>query len=139
MQHPWMKLIRMLDLRTMTFEDSMEKSLYGLVWPLKEKSEEWCIFFKYFGGRSGWIGNRFNSCVFRSSVRTKRWTWQILIVIANIFKLVLGSPLQYSCLENPRDRGAWWAAIYGVAQSQIRLKRLSSSRPSAKGFKHSLT
>ena len=38
-----------------------------------------------------------------------------------------GNPLQYSCLENPRDRGAWWAAIYGVAQSQTRLKRLSSS------------
>ena len=33
-----------------------------------------------------------------------------------------GNPLQYSCLENPRDRGAWWAAISGVAQSQIRLK-----------------
>ena len=38
-----------------------------------------------------------------------------------------GNPLQYSCLENPRDAGAWWAAIYGVAQSRIRLKRLSSS------------
>ena len=38
-----------------------------------------------------------------------------------------GSPLQYSCLENPRDRGAWWAAVYGVTQSQTRLKRLSSS------------
>ena len=35
--------------------------------------------------------------------------------------------LQCSCLENPRDRGAWWAAIYGVAQSQTRLNRLSSS------------
>ena len=33
-----------------------------------------------------------------------------------------GTPLQYSCLENPRDRGAWWAAIYGVAQSWKRLK-----------------
>ena len=32
-----------------------------------------------------------------------------------------GTPLQYSCLENPRDRGASWAAIYGVAQSQTRL------------------
>ena len=32
-----------------------------------------------------------------------------------------------SCLENPRDGGAWWAAIYGVAQSRTRLKRLSSS------------
>ena len=34
--------------------------------------------------------------------------------------------LQCSCLENPRDGGAWWAAVYGVAQSQTRLKRLSS-------------
>ena len=39
-----------------------------------------------------------------------------------------GNPLQCSCLENPRDRGAWWAVIYGVAQSQIRLKQRSSSR-----------
>ena len=38
-----------------------------------------------------------------------------------------GNPLQYSCLENPRDRGAWWAAVYGVAQSRTRLKRLSNS------------
>ena len=38
-----------------------------------------------------------------------------------------GTPLQYSCLENPTDGGAWWAAVHGVAQSRIRLKRLSSS------------
>ena len=38
-----------------------------------------------------------------------------------------GNPLQCSCLENPRGRGACWAAIYGVAQSQTRLKQLSSS------------
>ena len=38
-----------------------------------------------------------------------------------------GNPLQCSCLENPRDRGAWWAAVSGVAQSRTRLKRLSSS------------
>ena len=38
-----------------------------------------------------------------------------------------GNPLQCSCLENPRDREAWWAAIYGVTQSWTRLKRLSSS------------
>ena len=38
-----------------------------------------------------------------------------------------GKPLQCSCLENPRDRGAWWAAVYGVAQSRTWLKRLSSS------------
>ena len=33
-----------------------------------------------------------------------------------------GNPLQCSCLENPRDGGAWWAAIYGVAQNRTRLK-----------------
>ena len=44
-----------------------------------------------------------------------------------------GNPPQCSCLENPRDGGAWWAAVYGVAQSRTRLKRLSSSsiRPKA--------
>ena len=38
-----------------------------------------------------------------------------------------GNPLQCSCLENPRDGRAWWAAVYGVAQNRTRLKRLSSS------------
>ena len=38
-----------------------------------------------------------------------------------------GNPLQCSCLENPRDGGAWWAAVYGVTQSWTQLKRLSSS------------
>ena len=41
-----------------------------------------------------------------------------------------GNPQLYSCLENPRNRGAWWAAVYGVAQSRTRLKRLSSSSSS---------
>ena len=43
-----------------------------------------------------------------------------------------GNPLQCSCLENPRDGRSWWAAIYEVAQSQTRLKRLSSSRSSSR-------
>ena len=38
-----------------------------------------------------------------------------------------GNPLQCSCLENPRDGGAWWPAVYGVAQSRTPLKQLSSS------------
>jgi len=42
-----------------------------------------------------------------------------------------GNPLQCSCLENPRDSRAWWAAIYGVTQSRTRLKRLSSSGSSS--------
>ena len=51
-----------------------------------------------------------------------------------------GNPLQYSCLENPRDRGAWWAPVYGVAQSRTRLTQLSSitqhksQHPWAEGF-----
>ena len=53
-----------------------------------------------------------------------------------------GNPLQCSFLENPRDGGAWWAAIYGVAQSWTRLKRLSSSSlayPLQPGRSHSLS
>ena len=41
-----------------------------------------------------------------------------------------GNPLQCSCLKNPMDRGTWWAAVYGVAQSWTRLKWLSSSSSS---------
>ena len=48
-----------------------------------------------------------------------------------------GSPLQCSCLENPRDGGAWWAAVFGVAQSRTRLRRLSSSS-SAKSMRTAL-
>ena len=43
-----------------------------------------------------------------------------------------GNPLQWSCLENPRDGGAWWAAVYGVTQGRTRLKRLSSSSSTVK-------
>ena len=46
-----------------------------------------------------------------------------------------GNPLQCSCLENPRDTGAWWADIYEVTQSWTRLKRLSSSHSSSSRFK----
>ena len=45
-----------------------------------------------------------------------------------------GNPLQCSCLENPRDGGAWWAAVYGVAQSWTQLKQISSSRSSSVFF-----
>ena len=40
---------------------------------------------------------------------------------------VTGNPCQCSCLENPRDGGAWWAAVHGATQSWTRLKRLSSN------------
>ena len=45
-----------------------------------------------------------------------------------------GDPLQCSCLENPKDDGAWWATVYGVAQSRTRLKRLSSSSSNVGSF-----
>ena len=47
-----------------------------------------------------------------------------------------GNPLQCSCLENPRDGGAWWAAVHWVAQSRTRLKRLSSSSSSRLVWMH---
>ena len=40
-----------------------------------------------------------------------------------------GNPLQYSCLENPMDRGAWWATVHGVTMSQTRVKQLSMHTP----------
>ena len=46
-----------------------------------------------------------------------------------------GNPFQCSCLENPRDGGVWWAAVYGVAQGWTRLKRLSSSSSSRQHIK----
>ena len=68
-----------------------------------------------------------------SHIYTKRWL--LFCVKCTPIKRSLksnlgegnGNPLQYSCLENPVDRGAWWAAVHGVTQSRTRLKRLSSS------------
>ena len=48
----------------------------------------------------------------------------------------MANPLQHSCLENPRDGGAWWAAVSGVAQRRTRLKRLSSSSSSRRYCKN---
>ena len=47
-----------------------------------------------------------------------------------------GNPLQCSCLENPRDWGAWWADVYGVTQSQTRLKQLSSKEGERQGWQN---
>ena len=54
------------------------------------------------------------------------WDWHIYTTIFKI-REGNGNPLQYSCLENPRDRGAWWTVIRGVAQGRTWLKQLSSS------------
>ena len=50
-----------------------------------------------------------------------------------------GNPLQCSCLENPKDGEAWWAAVYGVTQSRTRLKRLSSSSSSSSSDQFTVT
>ena len=50
-----------------------------------------------------------------------------------------GNPLHCSCLENPRDRAAWWAAVYGVAQSRTRLQQLSSSSNTTQKLKTIVT
>ena len=60
------------------------------------------------------------------------WFWKLSLHLnlnshAICFGEGNGTPLQYSCLENPMDGGAWWATVHGVAKSRTRLKRLSSS------------
>ena len=51
---------------------------------------------------------------------------KVMTNLDSVFGEGKGTPLQYSCLENPMDGGAWWASVYGVAQSRTRRKRLSS-------------
>ena len=58
-----------------------------------------------------------------SCIQAVSFVWVLTIW----YSLGLVHPLQCSCLESPRDGGAWWAAIYGVAQSRTQLKWLSSS------------
>ena len=54
--------------------------------------------------------------------RGKREVFGVVFSVFQIDKIEIRYPLQCSCLENPRDRGAWWAAVCGVAQSRTRLK-----------------
>ena len=74
----------------------------------------------------------FAFCILHITLPTK-----VCLVKAMVFPVVVygcgegnGNPLQYSCLENPMGGGAWWAAVYGVAQSWTQLKRLGSSSSS---------
>ena len=69
-----------------------------------------------------------NSWIATAPSKEWRWTWYLIWAELGIWTGEgNGNPLQYSCLENPVDSGAWWAAVYGVAHSQTRLKWLSSS------------
>ena len=60
-----------------------------------------------------------------------RWTWLKRLSMHACIGEGNGNPFQYSCLEKTRDRGAWWAAVYGVSQSRTRLERLSSRSSSS--------
>ena len=101
------------------------KLLIGLKWPFQQR-RQWHPTPALLPGKShGW----------RSLVGCCLWGRTELDTIERLhFHFSLwcigegnGNPLQCSFLENPRDRGAWWAAVYGVAQSRTQLKRLSSS------------
>ena len=84
------------------------------------------FFFKKNQGFPGGSRGKESSCQCRRSKRHRCIAWVgISPGVGN------GNLLQYSCLENPRDGGAWWAAVYGVAQSWTQLKRLSSSSSSS--------
>ena len=58
----------------------------------------------------------------QGKIRIIIWKNKIQYIKVPTFGEGNGNPLQCSCLENPRDGGAWWAAVYGVAQSRTRLK-----------------
>ena len=81
-----------------------------------------------------WLGYPKGDAGFISGYHIGRYMMSLCPIPGNVKGLSVegnGNPLQCSCLENPRDGGAWWAAVYGVAQSRTRLKRLSSSSSSA--------
>ena len=73
----------------------------------------------------GWLGDYIIQFVWIALVYT--YSSGILLIAPTSITVGEGdgTPLRYSCLENPRDGGSWWAAIYGVTQSRTRLKRLS--------------
>ena len=68
------------------------------------------------------------SLVTVSASQTQKF-WLILLPTASTAGEGNGTPLQYSCLENPMDRGAWWAAVHGVAKSWTRLSDFTSTFP----------
>ena len=103
------------------------EGIYHLLWRRKWQPTPVFLPRESRGQRS--LGSALHR-VIQSRTRLKQLSVHVCIGEGN------GNPLQYSCLENPRERGAWWAAIYGVAQSQTWLKRLSSSssNSSSKGM-----
>ena len=89
----------------------------------------WFIYLVKVRPSIGWqllIGKILKGC---SNYNWETSPW-IIIWLGSIIGEGNGNPLQCSCLENPRDRGAGWAAVYGVTQGQTQRKWLSSSSSS---------
>ena len=86
-----------------------------------------CLDEVSYTGYYWWLGDA-GSCI---QVVSFVWVVTIWYSVWIVLGEGNGTPLQCSCLENPRDGGAWWAAVYGVAQGWTRLKRLSSSSSSS--------
>ena len=124
----------------------------GMKWKTPRFPSSWCFVLRFVmrGGRVGWrrqwhptpVHLSGKSHGWRSLVGCSPWGHEESDMTAWLhfhFSLSCigegnGSPLQCSCLENPRDGGAWWVAVYGVAQSRTRLKQLSSSSSSRVGW-----
>ena len=99
--------------------------------------EKWAINIYIF--KNIWIVNRRHKSKTVYSISESKYWYTDITWYRNSVKMCAcillgegnGNPLQYSCLETPRDRGALWAAVYGVAQSRTWLKWLSSSSSSS--------
>ena len=85
----------------------------------------WCLLRKMIkvslGHLSAWVfAILLTDFIFNTYCKTQKLEWGITTPLI-LYGEGNGNPLQYSCLENPMDRGAWWATIYGVAKSRTRL------------------
>ena len=112
-----------------------KKTRDTLCFKVAEMEKQWCFF--YYSFLQSYQLTQFTSSVFCPWKKFMNLLCDICLGLhcpphcGNYHTLCPGegngNPLQCSCLENPRDGGAWWAAVSGVAQSRTRLKRLSSS------------
>jgi len=93
------------------------QSSLGWPWRTRFLLWRWCVWTGWFV-RGRWMSYMYS------------WSLNLWSSLSSAVGEGNGNPLQCSCLENPRDGGAWWAAVYGVAQSRTWLKQLSSSSSS---------
>ena len=106
----------------------MSKGCKGLTDPLPQYTFYKVIgLVRRFSGRRNRSSSRIHCCyiVVGTEFKEKHILEQDELFCCVIISSGNGNPLQYSCLENPVDRGAWWVTVYGVAQSQTWLKQLS--------------